>query len=257
MELQHLELANPHLEGGSFFFAGGETGVLLSHGFTATTTEVRYLAQALHASGYTTAGPLLPGHGTHPSELNRCRWQDWYAAFEDSYQNLRERCQQVVVGGESMGALLSLLLAAKHPEICAVLAFAPALRFASRKAALLAPLLAPFVPYRLKPARAPSQADPRWQGYRVNPLRGAVQLSRLQRETLRRLPEVRQPLLVIQGRKDLSISPHSAEIVYQRAASSQKELHWFEESTHCVLIDCEMDQVTALTLDFLKRTVDR
>ena len=32
-------ILNPELEGGSFFWKGGETGVLLLHGLTATTAE--------------------------------------------------------------------------------------------------------------------------------------------------------------------------------------------------------------------------
>jgi carboxylesterase len=255
METEPFTLVNRHLDGGPFFWEGGEVGVLLSHGFTATSAEVRPLAQALHEKGYTAAGPLLPGHGTTPQELNQCSWQEWYDAVEDCYVQLKTRCRTVVVGGESMGSLLTLLLAAEHPEISAVLSFAPAIRFASWQASFMAPLMAPFIPFRLKPKHGPSQADPRWQGYSVNPLRGVVQVAQLQREVLRRLAEVRQPLLVVQGRKDRSVSLNAAEIVYEKAGSEKKELHWFEDSGHCVLIDCEMEPVTALALDFLKRSL--
>ena len=55
---------NPELEGGSFFWKGGGTGVLLLHGLTATTAEVRPLAKCLLVEGYTVSGILLPGHGT-------------------------------------------------------------------------------------------------------------------------------------------------------------------------------------------------
>ena len=34
---------NPHMDGSSFFFPGGPVGILLIHGFTATTVEVRAL----------------------------------------------------------------------------------------------------------------------------------------------------------------------------------------------------------------------
>lgn len=250
----HLQpLVNPHLEGGPFFLEGGEVGVLLCHGFTATSAEVRPLAEALHARGYTTAGPLLPGHGTTPADLNRTRWQEWYAAVEDCYQQLSSKCSKVVVGGESLGSLLTLLLASHHPKIAAVLSYAPALRFHSRKTPLLAPLLAPFIDYLPKPVRAPSASDARWKGYRVNPLRAAVQMLRVQRQVLHRLPLVRQPLLVVQGRLDQTISPASAELIYRRAGSAHKELHWFEKSGHCVLIDCEMEPANHLSLDFLER----
>ena len=69
-------LKNPHMEGDSFLWEAGPVGIVLSHGFTATTTEVRLLAKALHEKGYTVAGPLLPGHGTRYQDMNRCRWQD-------------------------------------------------------------------------------------------------------------------------------------------------------------------------------------
>jgi carboxylesterase len=255
MEPDLLLLANPHLEGGPFFMEGGDGGVLLSHGFTATSAEVRPLARALHARGCTVAGPLLPGHGTTPADLNRTRWQEWYASVEDSYQQLSSRCKKVVVGGESLGSLLTLLLASHHPEIAAILSYAPALRFHSRKTPLLAPLLAPFIEHLPKPVRGPSESDARWQGYRVNPISAAVQMLRVQRQVLRRLPLVRQPLLVVQGRLDQTISPASAELIYQRAGSTHKELHWFDKSGHCVLIDCEMEPVNQLTLDFLERVL--
>ena len=63
-------LLNPELEGGSFFWKGGETGVLLLHGLTATTAEVRPLAKRLFNEGYTVSGILLPGHGSTPENLS-------------------------------------------------------------------------------------------------------------------------------------------------------------------------------------------
>ena len=79
----------------------------------------------LHQQGYTVAGPLLPGHHTRPEDANRYRWRDWVCAVEESYQQLTAHCQRVVIGGESMGALLALYLASEHPEAAATLAYAP------------------------------------------------------------------------------------------------------------------------------------
>ena len=82
-------IQNPHLEGETFFWSGNEIGVLLLHGLTATTAEVRLLAEKLHASGYTISAPLLPGHGTRPEELNGTTWHDWAWAAEKAYSTLR------------------------------------------------------------------------------------------------------------------------------------------------------------------------
>ncbi len=119
---------NPQLEGGPFFWPGGPDGVLLVHGYTATVAEVRPLAHFLHERGYTVAGPMLPGHGTRPEDANRYSWRDWVRTVEEAYREIAGRCQRVVVGGESTGAVLTLHLAAERPEVAAVLSYAPALR---------------------------------------------------------------------------------------------------------------------------------
>jgi alpha-beta hydrolase superfamily lysophospholipase len=111
---------NPHLAGDTFFWPGSEVGVLLLHGLTATTAEVRLLAEKLHAAGYTISAPLLPGHGTHPDELNETTWHDWAWTAEKAYQYLATVCDQVFVGGESTGGALALYLAAQHKEIAGV-----------------------------------------------------------------------------------------------------------------------------------------
>ena len=86
--MENPNLFNPHLEGDPFFWEGGPTGILLVHGFTATPAEVRLLAKILHERGFTVAGPLLPGHGTKPEDLNRVRWQDWVEEGEKAYRQL-------------------------------------------------------------------------------------------------------------------------------------------------------------------------
>jgi carboxylesterase len=246
-------LVNPHLDGSPFYWPAGPVGVLLVHGFTATTVEVRDLARSLLAAGYTVSAPLLPGHYTQPADLNHVRWQDWVEAVERSYIHLSAECHTVVVGGESTGGLLALYLASRHPEVAAVLAYAPALRLQiSAWDRLRLHLLAPFVPYVPKPN---SDQDTRWQGYPVNPLKGTLQLLRLQQEIRRRLPAIHQPLLVVQGSLDRSVHPSVPEQIITGVNSRVCELHWMRRSRHVVLLDNELDQVTQITLDFLRRVL--
>lgn len=244
-------LVRAHLEGEAFLWPGGPDGVLLVHGFTATTAEVRLMAKMLHTRGFSVAGPLLPGHGTSPEDMNRYRWQDWYAAVEQAYLELEARCQRVVVGGESTGGVLALRLAALHPEISAVLSYATALRLAMRQRDVLKlRLIAPFVPYIPK---GPPTDDNPWQGYRVNPLKAALQLLRLQGETRRLLPDVRQPILIVQGKQDHTVAESAPQEIYDGVRSAVKELHWMENSGHCVMIDREWESVAQITVRFLAR----
>ena len=245
-------IQNPHLEGDAFFWSGGPTGILLIHGFTATTAEVRPLGKFLHEKGYTVAGPLLPGHLTHPKDLNRVRWQDWVNSVEAMYLRLKNQCENVIVGGESTGGLLSLYLAAQHPEITAVLLYAPALRLTlSKSNRLMVYLLAPFVPWITPKPGAPSAADERWKGYTVRPLKGLIQLLRLQKQVQPRLSRIHQPTLIIQGRKDMTVHPDVPQTLSDNIASSIKEIHWMEKSAHCVAIDCESDEVFKITHKFI------
>lgn len=254
--MTHETIQNPHLEGSSFLWSGNEIGVLLFHGFTATTAEVRLLGRVLHQAGYTVAGPLLPGHGSTPEAMNQCRWRDWTGAAEDAYQKLAGRCKRVLVGGESMGSLLALFLASEHTEIAGVLAFAPALRVPSRIKPLLAPLLAPIIGMSPKPAGKPSAADPHWQGYTVNPAKAAAQLFRLQRQVRMRLARIHQPLLIVHGRLDTTVDPAAPETLYRSVGSTLKELHWLDQSGHCVILDRQWEQAAALAEQFVQRALD-
>lgn len=242
-------LRNPHLEGSPFYWEAGSTGVLLCHGFTATTAEVRLLARTLNEHGYTVAAPLLPGHGTTPQDCNRFTWQDWYASVEHTFQQLAAYCQRVVIGGESTGALLVLYLASRHPEASGILCYAPALRLMlGRATTILLSILAPFI---TSVPKEPSADDNPWQGYAVQPLKGAIQLKRLQKVILPLLPQIHQPILILQGRLDPTVHPQSPQIIYDQVSSSIKELHWLEHSTHCVILDKESGLAASLTISFL------
>ncbi len=256
-------MQNPHLEGGDFFWEGTKqaaVGILLLHGFTATTVEVRPLARRLHAEGYTVAGPLLPGHGTTPEDMNRRRWTEWVGRAKEAYQQLRRRCEVVFVGGESMGALISLYLASRYAEIAGLLTFAPAVEIASPKARL-APLLAQINPIIPKPGSDQTDpltpADELWQGYRVVPVRALWQLMHLQSVMRRRYELIHQPILIVQGRLDGSVTAEGPTILARCLHSSWIEIHWMPRSTHCVLIDAEREEVEALALEFIERRMRR
>ncbi|MBC8331963.1 MAG: alpha/beta fold hydrolase [Anaerolineae bacterium] len=244
-------LRNPHLPGDTFYWEGGSTGILLIHGFTATTAEVRLLAERLHAKGYTVSGPLLPGHGTTPADANRFSWQDWIATAEAAYQEISARCERVYVGGESTGGVLALYLASQHPEIRGVLAYAPAMDLGlSRWEILALRLAAPFIPALDKHL---AEDNLPWQGYTETPLKALLQLIALQRWAWPLLPAVQQPLLIIQGAHDGRIPSDVPERIAEKVSAAHVEIYFMEQSGHVVILDREIDQVAALTLEFLAR----
>lgn len=245
-------MVNPDKDGSTFLWEAGDIGVLLVHGYTATTVEVRLLGQYLHERDYTVLGPLLPGHGTTPMEMNRCHWRDWAAAVKSAYDRLSSVCSKTFIAGESMGGLLALYLAAEHPEVAGVMTYAPALRVPSRIQPWLTEVLALFVSMLQKGRSDGSAADERWQGYRVDPIPAARQLFRLQRVVGSRLERIVQPLLVVQGRLDQTVDSGVPCFILEHVRSSKKELYWMPHSTHCVLLDQEWEEVAVLTERFMQ-----
>ncbi|NLJ39703.1 MAG: alpha/beta fold hydrolase [Candidatus Atribacteria bacterium] len=231
---------HPELDGKSFFLEGDkdkDLGLLFIHGFTATTVEVRQIANYFYNNGYTVSAPLLPGHGETPRDLNRVRLSDWINKVEESYSLLRIMKGKVIVMGESMGALLALNLAFSHPEITKLFLFSPALEI---KRLGFSRFLWPFVPYIYKKNTDESMA---WQGYNVVPLHAANELLKLQKLIINLLPRIKVPATIFLGKKDQTISLPGGVKTYDLLGSSEKELIWLEESSHCIILDKELNKV--------------
>jgi carboxylesterase len=244
---KHDFIRNPHLEGDDFYMPGNSIGILLIHGFTATTAEVRLMADKLHQSGFTTAGPLLPGHGTHPDDLNRATWPMWVEKVKSTYETLLENCREIFVIGESMGAVLAIELAAQHPEIAGLMLFAPAIKVRNL---WLSGVLSLFKPYLEK-----SNEDDGllWKGYNVYPYKAAHQMYLMQKHCRKILPKITHPTQVYTGEFDKAIAPESARIILEGIQSNYKCHIHMPKSRHCILLDRELNDAHQFILDFIRK----
>ena len=243
-----------HLDPSAFFLPGGPTGVLLIHGFTGSPPEVRLVGDYLHQRGYTVSGPLLPGHGTNVDDMNRRQWTEWTGCVEKALADLQSRCETVFVGGLSMGSILTLYLAAHHPELPGIVVYSPAMWPANRLV-YLTPIVKYLIPKQqqssLKDLTDP-EADSRLWSYEENPIFAAHELLKLVRQVRRALPRVAQPLLVIYSTLDSAIHPDSARRTYERAGSADKELVTLYNSGHCLTVDSEWESVAEKTYEFIQ-----
>jgi len=238
---------NPQLDGKTKFLEGKkDAGLLLIHGFTATTVEVSWLASYFHQMGYSVATPLLPGHGTSPEDLNKTRYQDWIITVEESYQKLTKSCQKVIVGGESMGAVLSLYLAAIHDEIAALLLYSPALKVDQLGYSRFLRFFKSVLPKKNYDDGMP------WQGYTVYPLNAAFEFYKLQRMTQSKISKVKSPTIIFHGAHDQTIDKDVSEFIYHAIASPVKKILKLNNSGHVMLLDKEIELIVEETWKFLQ-----
>ena len=243
-------LHNPQLDGSPILSLAGKTGVLLLHGFTATPFEVRRLAEFFMRRGLSVATPALAGHATAPEDMLRVHWQDWLKTGEDGYAQLASHCDRIFVGGESTGAVVALLLAALHSEIAGVLAYSPAMKlplgFIDK---IVIKYLSGIVKYSPK---SDLEGNTTWQGYRVNPLNGVKQLIALENETIGKLHNITQPVLVFMGGKDKTIDLVSGDIVIDNISSRFKKKYFYPDAEHCILLGDKFDETANLAWQFIQ-----
>ncbi|MGC9333223.1 MAG: alpha/beta hydrolase [Anaerolineae bacterium] len=244
-----------HLDPTAYAADGGPIGALLIHGFPGSPVETRPMGQYLASHGLTVRCPLLPGHGTRPEDLIGVRWQAWAGEVEAALADLQGRCREVFVGGLSLGSLLTLWLGAGHPEIAGLVPMAPAIKIDSPLVPLTVALrhAIKYVPAAALPKD--DLADPEAVGriwcYDKTPMWGAGEVYLLQRQVLPLLPQIKQPMLILQGQLDTSVDPQAAQILYDRVGSADKELVWLEHSGHNLLVDSEREQVWARTCEWI------
>lgn len=224
--------------------------VLLLHGFTGSPWEVRPLGEALAARGFAVHAPLLPGHGGAPEAMLWVTWRDWLAASDAALRGLGDG-RPVLVGGLSMGCLLAMLLAARHPTSVKGLALlAPVVKVRRPGARVLRALrglpLRGLVPEWVTKhgvdAESPeAQADapllPRYPVARV------LDLFALQDLVGDTLPDVRCPSLVVAARHDHTADYEAARALQHRLPASR--LLTLERGFH--LIPRDTDRALAIT----------
>lgn len=243
-------LIHPELGFESIFLPGGEVGCLLLHGLTASPLEMKQLADFLHAKGYTVSAPLLPGHGTHPDDLNRIQYSDWVQTAEDALEALKASCKHIFIAGESMGGLVALRVAELHPELAGVLLYSPALKAWKLWAASFGKY---FIKYIKKATNGNGFI---WSGYNVWPLGAVDELRKLQKVVAKDLAKITQPTLLLMTQADTLVQQTVTEDIRKKVSSDIVDVHTFVDSDHCILLDKHKQIAFEMTLTFIRKITE-
>lgn len=252
---------------------GGRVGVLLIHGLCGSPKEIRFVANGLMRAGYTVLCPELAGHGGSEADLLATTWHDWYASAEKSLEELAATCETVVVGGLSTGAVLSLLLAARHPDkVHAVALYSPTLWLSGRQIPWYLPLFRLIdskrlanlfrfpVPIhvgikdrRIRDFIVGAMAAPGAKaGPSATPGGAVLERRRLAREVMREVGTIAQPVLILHAREDDYAGLDNAAYL-QRELAGPVDLVVLEDSYHMVTVDRQRHVVLDRTAAFVSR----
>jgi carboxylesterase len=231
----------------------GDIGVLVSHGFTGSPQSMRPWAEHLAAQGFAVRLPRLPGHGTSWQELNRTRFEDWYAAIDGAFMELAGRCSKVVVAGLSMGGTLVTRLAEQRgTEIAGVMLVNPVFRAEDPRLAAL-----PVIKH-LVPSLPAIGNDIRKEGvtelaYSRTPLKALHSLVQAWGPVVHDLPQVTQPMLLMRSAVDHVVPASSSALLLSRISSKDVTEIILDNSYHVATLDNDAEQIFSASTDFVRR----
>ena len=235
-----------------FHHQGGQTAVLLCHGFTGCPQSLRPWAEHLAAAGLTVSLPRLPGHGTTWHDLARTRWEDWYAEVDRALADLHGDADEIFVMGLSMGACLALRLAELHSQAISGLVLVNPSVTADTKLFLLAPALKLVVPSLKGVGSDIKKPGVTELAYDRTPVKAAATLPGLWKVTQRDLGQVSAPVLVFKSTEDHVVGPRSLAVLRERLPAGQLEVRDCPASYHVATLDNDAESIFAGSLDFVR-----
>ncbi|AET70829.1 esterase/lipase [Desulfosporosinus orientis DSM 765] len=238
-----------------FYFPGNRLGCLLIHGFSGSSSEMRWMGERLAEFGWSVLGIQLSGHGTTPEEMAKTCWADWARDAENGLNELRKTCDTVIGIGLSMGGLLVLHLATLG-LIHGLVAMNAPMVLADRRTRFVG-LIKPFIKFVNKPgSRSKTSSlglDPDRERFVYDriPVEALVSLNRGIRQVRSKLHLISCPSLIMQSRKDYTVNPISMEIIKEKIKQVNPLTYYWEKSGHILTLGQEREEVIKKIHEFL------
>lgn len=225
-----------------FFFKSGPRAVLLLHGFTGNSADVRMLGRFLETKGYTSIAPHYAGHGVAPEELVGTGPADWWKDVEQAYETLLEEgYTEIAVAGLSLGGVFSLKLGYTKPIKGIVTMCSP--MYMKTTDLMYEGVLKYAREYKNYEGKNDELIEEEMKAFQEQPMESLADLRALIGEVKEHVDHVYAPLFVAQGRLDTVINTDSANVIYENAESTVKQIKWYENSGHVITLDKEKKQL--------------
>lgn len=234
-----------------FLFEGGERAILLLHGFTGSSADVRMLGRYLQKKGYTCHAPQYKGHGVPPEELVHTGPDDWWQDVLDGYNLLKERgYEEIAVAGLSLGGVFSLKLGYTLP-VKGIIPMCAPMHIKSEEV-MYKGVLAYAEEYKKREQKSDEEIRIEMAEFQKKPMTTLKALQGLLKEVRDNVDMIYTPTFVVQARHDEMINTESAGIIHDNIQSEEKHLKWYEHSTHVITLGQEKDQLHEDVYEFLE-----
>lgn len=234
-----------------FTFEAGKRAVLLLHGFTGHSADVRMLGRYLQKQGYTCHAPIYRGHGAPPEELIQATPDQWWEDVQNALEHLRELGHtEIAVAGLSLGGVLGLRIAYSEP-IKAILPMCSPMFFDNEEQ-----LKGGFKHFAKEYKQLEGKSDEVIQ-QEMNELLDLSEtvfdeLGDFIQDVHDHIDHIYTPTYIAQGSLDQMINKESATYIYENVEADHKELKWYEKSGHGITFDQEKDQLHEDIYNFLE-----
>ncbi|MBU8880909.1 carboxylesterase [Bacillus sp. FJAT-29790] len=235
-----------------FTFGDGKRAVLLLHGFTGNTADVRMLGRFLESKGYTCHAPQYKGHGVPPEELVYTGPEDWWKDVMDGYDFLKNKGHdEIAVAGLSLGGVFSLKLGYTVP-IKGIVPMCAPMHIKSEEV-MYEGILQYAREYKRLEGKSEEQIEQEMNAFQQTPMKTLKALQDLIADVRNHVDMIYSPTFVVQARHDHMINTKSANIIYNEVETNLKELKWYEESGHVITLDKERERLHEDVYQFLEK----
>lgn len=232
-----------------FFFEEGKRAVLLLHGFTGNSSDVRQLGRFLQKKGYTSYAPQYEGHAAPPEEILKSSPFVWFKDALDGYDFLVDKgYDEIVVAGLSLGGCYALKLSLNRDVKGIVTMCSP--MYIKTEGTMFKGVLEYARNFKKYEGKDEATIQKEMDNFKptdtLKELQGQIQ------DVREHIDEVMDPLLVIQAEQDQMINTDSANIIYNESESDDKDIKWYANSGHVITIDKEKELVFEDVYNFLE-----
>ena len=225
-----------------FTIEAGKRAVLLLHGFTGNTNDVKRLGKYLADRNYTVHAPLYKGHGGGPDLLIQSNPTEWWNSVIEGYDELKNRgYEEIAVAGVSLGGIFSLKLGEERPTKAIVTMSAPA---SSKSTDSLQNRIVDYaINYKKLSGTYDEAIDSRTKIAELVKMPSLNYLQSMINETSEKLNVIQTPVHILRGLEDDEYYCESADLIYSSVNSRIKSVKTFINSGHILTLGKERELV--------------